>query len=534
MGKKGSWFSAIKRVFLPHSKEKLNNELDKRSEKEKKKGLGKLRHGETNSFFPLFRKPSSIEKILGEAEREHNLIFRPPTPPEQPRTPPFVPHRPASPRVPSPRVASPRVASPRAASTKSASPPRAASPSPPRPPPQRAASPSPPRPPPPRTASPRVASPRGASPKAAPPRIVRPRPEPTLRNQHASANQIQAAYRGYKARRSFRALKGLVRLQGVVRGQNARRQTTNAMKHMQLLVRVQFQIQSHRIQMFENQAQYRFKNDKEAESTLGKWISQASEAGNENWDDSVITKEEREARKQRKVEAAIKRKRAMAYAYSNQLWRATPESAPSGLSSGFPWLWNRLDRHLPPVGAPGNQSMKSFQLTPSRPNSEWKPSSRPQSSSSKQRQFTYDNIMETPTPKSTRSTILPATRRMRTPPSSSSKNKYSRSRASGVGSPLNTHIKDDDSLISCPPFSVPNYMNQTVSAKAKARASSNPKERYVETPRSESNRRLSYPFTQGTGSFRSNKGSVSNMSVDSTLSTPTNATDGRKPFNRFV
>ncbi|KAK8583314.1 hypothetical protein V6N13_022021 [Hibiscus sabdariffa] len=91
------------------------------------------------------------------------------------------------------------------------------------------------------------------------------------------------------------------------------------MKHMQLLVRVQFQIQSHRIQMFENQALYRFKNDKEAESTLGKWISQASEAGNENWDDSVVTKEEREARKQRKVEAAIKRKRAMAYAYSNQV-----------------------------------------------------------------------------------------------------------------------------------------------------------------------------------------------------------------------
>lgn len=25
MGKKGSWFSAIKRVFLPHSKEKLGN-----------------------------------------------------------------------------------------------------------------------------------------------------------------------------------------------------------------------------------------------------------------------------------------------------------------------------------------------------------------------------------------------------------------------------------------------------------------------------------------------------------------------------
>ncbi|KAK8511020.1 hypothetical protein V6N13_013434 [Hibiscus sabdariffa] len=508
MGRKGSWFSAIKRVFLPHSKGKLNNVSDKKSDKEKKKGIGKFRH------VPLFRKPSSIEKILGEAEQEHNLIFRPRSPPEQPTAQPFVPHKPASPRIPSPRTASPRTASP-----------------------PRAASPPPPPPPPPRAASPRVASPRAASPRAPPPRIVRPRPEPTLRNQHASATQIQAAYRGYKARRSFRALKGLVRLQGVVRGQNARRQTTNAMKHMQLLVRIQSQIQSRRIQMSENQAQDQFKNTKEAESTLGKWISQASEAGNENWDDSVITKEEREARKQRKEEAATRRKRAMAYSYSNQLWRAAPESGHTGassLSGGFPWWWNRLDRHLTTVGAAESQGMKSFQLTPPRPNSEKKLGSRPPSSSSKQRQFTNDNIMETPTPKSTRSTILPTPRLMRTPPSNSSKNQYSRSRASRAASPFNMRIKDDDSHISCPPFSVPNYMNPTVSTTAKARASSNPKERYVGTPRSESNRRISYPFTKGTGSFRSNKGSVSNMSVDSTVSTPTNATDGRRPFNRFV
>jgi len=76
-----------------------------------------------------------------------------------------------------------------------------------------------------------------------------------------------------KARRSFRALKGLVRLQGVIRGQNVKRQTMNAMKHMQLLVRVQSQIQSRRIQMLENQArrQAQNRNDKEVDSTLGKW-----------------------------------------------------------------------------------------------------------------------------------------------------------------------------------------------------------------------------------------------------------------------
>lgn len=76
-----------------------------------------------------------------------------------------------------------------------------------------------------------------------------------------------------QARRSFRALKGLVRLQGVVRGQNVKRQTVNAMKYMQLLVRVQSQIQTRRIQMLENQArrQAQYKNDKDTESNFGKW-----------------------------------------------------------------------------------------------------------------------------------------------------------------------------------------------------------------------------------------------------------------------
>lgn len=45
-----------------------------------------------------------------------------------------------------------------------------------------------------------------------------------------------------------------------------------------------------------------------------------SEAGqNEDWDDSRLTKEEVEARTRKRVEAVIKRERAMAYAYSNQV-----------------------------------------------------------------------------------------------------------------------------------------------------------------------------------------------------------------------
>lgn len=63
-----------------------------------------------------------------------------------------------------------------------------------------------------------------------------------------------------------------MRLQGVIRGQNVKRQTASALKYMQLLVRVQSQIQSRRIQTIENQAQQvQYQSEKEAESTLSKW-----------------------------------------------------------------------------------------------------------------------------------------------------------------------------------------------------------------------------------------------------------------------
>lgn len=45
-----------------------------------------------------------------------------------------------------------------------------------------------------------------------------------------------------------------------------------------------------------------------------------SEAGqNEDWDDSSLTKEQAEERLRKKVEAVMKRERAMAYAYSHRV-----------------------------------------------------------------------------------------------------------------------------------------------------------------------------------------------------------------------
>lgn len=110
-------------------------------------------------------------------------------------------------------------------------------------------------------------------------------------------------------------------------------------------------------------------------------------------------------------------------------------------------------------------------------------------------------------------------------------------------------LRDNDSLTSCPPFSVPNYMTPTVSAQAKVRSHSNPKDRLLATPDREQKRRLSFPLTQSIGSMRWGKSplfsskdsssrsvlgknqpvhSVGNVSVDSTVSLPAHLR--RRPF----
>ncbi|CAN7007938.1 unnamed protein product [Brassica rapa subsp. trilocularis] len=230
----------------------------------------------------------------------------------------------------------------------------------------------------------------------------------------------------------------------------------------------------------------------------------------------------------------------MAYAYSHKLWKNSPKSAqdvqhPGGLSL---W-WNWGDRQLPLASHVPNhsQTLRDYMQTPTRL------SPSPLSQSSNQQRFRQDNNFDTSTPTSSRSRFLTPSR-------------YSIGRLRGQDSPF----KDDDSFASCPPY--PRYMAPTVSAKAKVRTNSKPKERVMGTPSvSSETRRMSYPLTQqGLDMFRWNKGSlhmsnngsqrgpgspggvvlekhktlksVGNLSIDTTVSMP--ATVGRKPFNRYA
>lgn len=493
MRKKGSWFSALIRVFTPHSKEKAVNG----SEKKKRWGFGRLMHGETRSFIPLFREPSSIEKILGEAEREqqraHSLESTCRTREKQ------HPHS-LQPREQKQTLPLPQQTKERCQFT------------------------------------------------------------PTPNDQHSATIKIQTAYRAYAARKSFRALKGLVRLQGVIRGQSVKRQTVNAMRCLQLQVRVQQQIHSRRIQMMENQSlqhQLLHKGDKEIESSISKGtITQPSEADQqEEWDDSILTKEEIDARMQRKVEAVVKRERALTYAYSHQqLWKDTPKLAHDALmqmrSGRFPWWWSWLERKNPPNVQRSPISVIKNDTRPLK----LKVEHHNDNEKHMQPQFSFDN-KEIVTPRSVESFTTPkAVKNTGTSMSampqidSLTPSRNINTKASGDESSIGATPTDNESLTSCPPFSIPNYMTPTVSAKAKVRAHSTQRST-VTTPRHDSMKRLSFPLTQSVGFSRWNNGSLfsakdytsqrilsntkslhsaGDLSVNSTLSLP--AAVGRKPF----
>jgi hypothetical protein len=93
-------------------------------------------------------------------------------------------------------------------------------------------------------------------------RAVAARPRAVPPDQaRAAAVAIQAAFRGYSARRSYRSLRGLIRLQGVVRGPSVRRQTANAMRCMRTLVRVQAQVRASRVEAMERRNHRAFLRD---------------------------------------------------------------------------------------------------------------------------------------------------------------------------------------------------------------------------------------------------------------------------------
>ncbi|KAK7245166.1 hypothetical protein RIF29_40001 [Crotalaria pallida] len=418
MGKKGNWFSSVKKALSPDSKEKKVQ----KSSSSKKKWFGKQKLQTLDSYSgtdeaPPLPPPEEIKLTPNENENTHGKVVEVATT--------TVTEEP----VPVPAVQTTAV----------------------------------------QVEGPKIARFAGKQ------------------KDQVAAIKIQTAFRGYLARRALRALRGLVRLKSLMEGAIVKRQAISTLRSMQTLARVQSQIRSRRIRMLEeNQALQRQllqKHAKELESIrMG-----------EEWDDSLQSKEQIEAKLLSKYEAAMRRERALAYAFTHQQNGKNSVRSinpmfmdPTNPSWGWSWLerwtaartWEArslMDKDLNDrlsvrsssrsiTGAEISKSFARFQLNSEKhsPTASHNPGS--------------PNFQSHPTPSKPPSPAIAKKLKKASPRGSWVMDDDSKSMVSVQSDRFRRHsigsssVRDDESLASSP--AIPSYMVPTQSAKARSRTQS--------------------------------------------------------------
>ncbi|TMX00115.1 hypothetical protein EJD97_001371 [Solanum chilense] len=307
--------------------------------------------------------------------------------------------------------------------------------------------------------------------------------------EEVAAIRVQTAFRGYLARRALRALRGLVRLKSLVDGPTAQRQTANALKCMQTLSRMQSQISSRRIRMLEEnrtlQRQLMQKHVKELESLRRGEEWDDSLQSKERVEASLLSKYEAAIRRERALAYSYSHQQTWKKSSrSTNLLFMDPTNPQWGWSwlerwtGARPWESQSMSEKqlktdqmsVRSVSIAGGEIAKSFaryQLNSELPSS---PSSQKTS---------HPSGYHSPTTPSKPTTSVAAARKLKpASPRISAMNQDDDNRSMlSVQSERNrrhsiagSSIRDDESLASSP--SVPSYMASTQSAKAKTRLQS--------------------------------------------------------------